>query len=126
MQLTRTFVWGNATITVKRSTVRDRLATDVIASALYADSDTIVDTHSKNVFAMMVQRSDVVGDLGFAFPTRDASYVAMLEGYSAFIDGGMSDELFVKWTDEFTRVDSTVNAPALAGKIDPNDSAPQT
>jgi hypothetical protein len=134
MNLTRSFKWNGATITVHRATIGDRLAIHVITNLLHDGNRGALATYQRSVFAEYVQRSSVDGDLGFPFPTADASAEELRSGLDAFL--GMDEALYFQWENTLAEVNVPVNEPALTPAADTgfadsdedaakkNDSAP--
>lgn len=119
MNLTRAFEWNGATITVRRSTIGDRLAIHVISRHLMVDAESEVERYQVAVFAEYVQRSTVAGDLGFAFPSSTATAKELHAAMAAFLQ--MDEALYYQWENALTEVNAAPNAPALTpDAADPN------
>jgi hypothetical protein len=117
MDMTSTFDYGAAKVTVRRAKVRDRLAVDAIQDKLAkgADIDVIV---AVRMFGRLIAQSTVEGDLGFALPAPTASEADLRAAYEAWLD--VDAELMDIWQRHLREVDAPL-MPALA--VEPKASA---
>lgn len=112
MNRTKTFTYGSATVTVRRATVRDRLAVDALVWSL-PDTEQTAERHAQRSYArVVVQTVSVDGDLGFTLPPSNAPDAELIAGYEAMMDadGALWDAFVVA----LAQVDGAIAAPDLA------------
>lgn len=107
---TQTFTHNGATITVRAETIEDTLDTDLLL-ALMGNGSTGRERYKRAHFARLVALSTVEGDLGFAWPTPDASPEALLAAYDAWKQ--LPADLMREWQEKIARANVTSGDPDL-------------
>jgi hypothetical protein len=95
-----TFEFNGATVTVRRETVRDRLAIDVLLHDLdeaLGKTQALEEYHQRRQFAHFVKLSDVQGDIGFDLrgpvaETFDGWLNADAELYEAWVEAAVGSK----------------------------------
>ena len=108
---------GDVTITVRRGTVGDQLDVDALSWEL-PDTNSTRERHKQRTFAKVVIHSTVQGDLGFPWPTPDASAEELTAAYTAWkaADG----PLWGQWNLAMLQVEGAIADPDLvAGNANP-------
>lgn len=104
MQTEYTFTWGDATITVRRARVRDRLAEDAAQTKLTTKEDEVNLKVTVRQFAKICSQSTVVGDVGFALVPATAPEPELRDAFEAWLDADL--ELMDKWFAALNIVDA--------------------
>jgi len=121
MQRTKTFQYNDATITVRRATIRDRLTIDALQWQL-PDTDLVPVRHQQRAYLRaVVQTTSVDGDLGFTLPKPDAPDAALAAGFEAMMDA--PGTLWDIWRLTLEQVDGAIADPDLAPTADPKGKA---
>lgn len=119
---TQTFTWGGAEITVRPAVVQDRLDTEIVMFTM-GQGETVRERHAQRNFGKFITQSEVKGDLGFAWPTLDASPAELNEAFSHW--RSMPGALYDQWDNALTAVDTTPNDPDLTpAASEKNDTTP--
>ena len=88
MNKTKTIEWNGAIVTVRRATVRSRLASTFIYGALGADENTPTEEYLyMSYYARYLTQTTVEsGELEVPLPATSAPEDELQQGYAAFLD----------------------------------------
>src|SRR5688572_22909861 len=106
----QTFTEQGATITVRAETIEDALDVDMLSYQMGAGT-TAKEIYKRTQFLRLVQTSTVDGDLGFDWPSPDASAEALLAAYEAWKQQPAS--LIRRWALAIEAVNASPNDPDL-------------
>lgn len=119
---TKSFTYNGATITVRRGTVRDRLAVDALVWEL-PDTTSLAESHAQRSFGRaVVQTVSVEGELGFSWPNVSATADVLKAGFEALMDA--DGALWDAWKMALHEVDGELTDPKLVeGNTNPKKEA---
>ena len=122
---TKSFTYnGDVTITVRRGTVRDRLAVDALAWEL-PETKSTAERHAQRSYAkLVIQTVSVEGDLGFVWRSSNASGDDLAAAYEALMDA--DGALWDAWNVAILQADGSIADPELAEPPKKTDAADGT
>lgn len=109
--ITKTIHHNGAVLTVRRSTIRDRIRAQMILNKLGINADDIEDFLLKRLFARVLIQVSVEGEPGFPFPGPADSADELLAAMERFLDEPAT--LYDDLEEALFAVDQPVNEPDL-------------
>ena len=120
---TRKFTYRDATITIHRRRMSDRLDTELIVAMLMNETGRdnrgrfVRNYHRANSYAVLLASIDAVdGDAGFPIPPADAPEDELRAGYEAFLNA--DDGFYDAWLAALNAVNAPIGDPDTAPGVD--------
>lgn len=115
---------GEVKIAVRRGTVRDRLARDAMVWELPKATSTAERHAQLNFATVVIQTVSLEGDLGFAWPTPDASAEELTAAYNALME--VDAALWDNWHAAIMVADGSIADPELSEPPKKTDGAKES
>lgn len=108
---TQTFTYKQASVTVKRAVIRDRLAANMVISFLDVGSEPLA-RYAASEFAQCVSlTTQIEGDIGFVLPKVSDSPETLKAGFEAWLEA--DPKLLIEWQTAIALAGMDFNDPDL-------------